>query len=135
MQKTRLLLVDDEQIFLANTAQSFARRNVDVETASTGAQALELLNSTAFDVAVLDISMPGMGGLKLLETLRGIAPQTEVILLSGYASTETALRGLALGASEYMLKPVPFDELYFKVVEAARTAETLGASGEDNEHS
>nr|WP_126381347.1 response regulator [Desulfovibrio ferrophilus] len=118
----QLLLVDDEQDFLTYTSRRFKRRNVKISTAQSGQEALDLFEETEFDVVVLDVKMPGMDGMTVLERIRKIAPRAKVILLTGHASTEAAVQGMALGAFEYMLKPVQFEELYFKVIEAARAA-------------
>lgn len=122
MNTIRLLLVDDEQDFLTYTSRRFERRKVDVFTADSGRKALEMMAENSFDVVVLDIKMPGMDGLTVLERIREIAPDCKVLLLTGHASSEAALQGMALGAFEYLLKPVQFDELFFKVMEAARAA-------------
>jgi CheY-like chemotaxis protein len=122
MTMLRLLLVDDEQDFLTYASRRFKRRNVDVHTAQTGERALSMLRKQPFDVMVLDVKMPGMDGLEVLERALEISPKTPVILLTGHASTEAALRGMALGAYEYLLKPVQHEELFFKVAEAARAS-------------
>lgn len=122
MHAFRLLLVDDEQDFLTYTSRRFKRRNVDVYTADNGDDALYMLKNIGFDVIVLDVKMPGMDGLTVLERSLEISPGTKIILLTGHASTEAAVRGMSSGAFEYMLKPVQFEELFFKVVEAARAA-------------
>ncbi|BBD08157.1 response regulator [Desulfovibrio ferrophilus] len=122
METMQLLLVDDEQDFLTYTSRRFKRRNVKISTAQSGQEALDLFEETEFDVVVLDVKMPGMDGMTVLERIRKIAPRAKVILLTGHASTEAAVQGMALGAFEYMLKPVQFEELYFKVIEAARAA-------------
>lgn len=122
MHTMRLLIVDNERDFLTYTSRRFRRRNVHVYTADTGDEALRMIASIGFDVAVLDVHLPGMGGLDMLERIQALSPKTRVILLTGHASTEAAARGMARGAFEYMLRPVRFEELYFKVLEAARAA-------------
>ncbi len=123
MTTLQLLLVDDEQDFLTYASRRFKRRNVETHTAINGPEALSMLREQHFDVMVLDMKMPGMDGLEVLEQALKESPDTRVILLTGHASTEAAVRGMALGAFEYLLKPLQFEELFFKVVEAGRSAQ------------
>jgi signal transduction histidine kinase/FixJ family two-component response regulator len=83
----------------------------DVSTADSGARALELLGQKSFQLLLSDVSMPGMNGLSLLETVKSRSPQTEVVLMTGYATVETALAAMRLGAYDFVLKPFEIDVL------------------------
>ncbi|WP_187170596.1 response regulator [Salidesulfovibrio onnuriiensis] len=118
MKRIRLLLVDDEQDFLTTYTRRFVRRNVDIRTASGGAEAIEQVRTTEFDVVVLDFLMPGMNGLETLRGIKAIAPKLPVIILTGHADSEALCTGMESGAFDYLLKPVGTDELYFKILDA-----------------
>lgn len=119
MNRTRVLLVDDEQDFLDLMVKRLAKRNIDLVVASSGEQALALVADGCFDVIVIDVRMPGMDGLETLRRLRSIDHGAEVLLLTGHASVEAARKGLELGAYDYLLKPVPINEFLFRIQDAS----------------
>jgi DNA-binding NtrC family response regulator len=107
----RLLIVDDEPLFLDGLKKALTRRGMSVETAQNGADALLLLQSRAFDVALLDIKMPGIGGIDLLRIVKERFPATEVILLTGHPNVEQAVSGMSDGAFDYLRKPQAIEAL------------------------
>jgi len=107
----RVLLVDDELEFLEPTAERLRRRGLDCACAASGAAALAALAAGSFDCAVVDVRMPGIDGLELLRQVRRDTPALPVVLLTGHASVELGVKGMELGAFEYLLKPVELDEL------------------------
>jgi DNA-binding NtrC family response regulator len=115
----KVLLVDDEADFLEPTAALLGRRGIDCTTARSGEEALAALPGPPFDCAVVDVKMPGMDGLDLLRRMRTACPGTGVVLLTGHASIELGVRGMELGAFEYLLKPVALDELLDTIRRAA----------------
>lgn len=115
-----VLLVDDEESFRRTLGKRLGKRNIAVEEAGTGEEALEKLASTAPDVILLDVKMPGMDGLTALHRIKAEEPLVEVIMLTGHASMEIAIRGMELGAFDYLMKPVEFEELLYKLEDAAR---------------
>ena len=116
--KPTLLIVDDD----AGPRESLRlifRNDYQVLAAADGFEALRLVKEHAVDAAVLDLRMPGMSGLELLEKLRGVSPETGVIILTGYESLETARQALRLGASDYFAKPFDLTVMRAAVAAAA----------------
>src|SRR5215471_15403244 len=93
-----LLIVDDDSEFRGSVVARFTRRGHNVQDAGEGESALALAERRQFDVAVIDMMMPGMSGLELLERLRAQHPESEVIMLTGQGSVESAVRAMKLGA-------------------------------------
>jgi len=115
-----VLLVDDEESFRRTLGKRLDKRGFVVEEAGTGREALEKLASAAPDVILLDVKMPGMDGLTVLHKAKEAEPLVEVIMLTGHASMEIAIRGMELGAFDYLMKPVEFEELLYKLEDAAK---------------
>ena len=116
----KVLIVDDEADFLDTLIKRLRRRRIDVQAAGSGAQALATLESGAMDVVVLDVRMPQMDGIRLLERIKQRHADIEVIMLTGHASLEAAVEGMGLGAFDYLMKPVDIDELIYKLQDAYR---------------
>ena len=114
-----VLLVDDEAAFLETLSKRLARRGLKVETACDGAAALEALgHCQALDVVILDVKMPGLSGLEVLQRIKAARPLLEVVLLTGHATLEGAVDGMRLGAFDYLMKPCEMDDLLAKIFEA-----------------
>ena len=118
---TNILLVDDEEDFVEMLALRLEEAGENVTKAYDGQQCLDLLDRKPIDVVILDIKMPGMDGIQALKAIKGRHPLIEVILLTGHGTTETAIKGMKLGAYDYLLKPADFDDLAEK--ERIRQAE------------
>ena len=118
-----VMLVDDEKEFLEPLAKRLAKRNLCVLKADSGEVALEMIRQTPVDVVALDVRMPGMDGIAVLQAIKSFDPTIEVVMLTGHASVEAAYEGIAQGAFDYLMKPVGIDELMFKLQDAhkART--------------
>jgi two-component system cell cycle response regulator len=99
-----VLLVDDEELTRKFYADLLAEHGFQVETAATGEEALDLATRRAFDVAVVDIVMPGMSGLQLVEHLKGIDPGLPAIMLTGNLNSEYAIAALKLGVFDFIVK-------------------------------
>jgi DNA-binding NtrC family response regulator len=116
----RLLIVDDERRFVETLSKRLTARGIYVEGAHSGMDAVALVQARPFDVALLDVRMPGMDGLATLREIRKYQPLLQVIMLSGTASINAAVEGMRLGAIEYLLKPASIDDVLPKIEEAAR---------------
>ncbi len=110
-QKVDLLVVDDEADFREMMGRRFARRGFQVQEATHGEQALQFAERRQFDVVVLDMMMPGLSGIQVLEQLKLVSPECEVILLTGQGTIETAVQAMKLGAYDFLTKPVSLADL------------------------
>lgn len=113
-----VLIVDDEDDFRETLVRRLTKRDLNVWGAENGQRALDLLESRAFDVVILDVKMPGMDGIETLAKMKKKRPLTEVILLTAHASVESGIEGMKLGAFDYLMKPINIDELLDKVHQA-----------------
>jgi DNA-binding response OmpR family regulator len=115
------MLVDDEVSFVESTAKRLVKRNIDVITAFSAAEGLEKLAANPdLDVIVLDIKMPGMDGIEALKEIKKVSPLTEVIMLTGHATIESAIQGMKLGAYNYLRKPSDIQELVGQLESATK---------------
>ena len=110
-----ILVVDDEQIIRESISYVLTKENYDVGEAENGKEAYEKLTETNYDLVITDLEMPEMKGTELLEKIREFSPRTTTIVITAYGSLETAISALRNGASDYILKPIEFDELLIKV--------------------
>lgn len=109
--KIKLLIVDDEVKFLEAIAKRLEMRDFDVTTASNGRDAIEAARHQLFDLALLDLKMPGMNGREVLEALKSQHRYLEVIILTGHGSLDSAVECTKLGAFGYLPKPYELDRL------------------------
>ncbi len=113
--KHKILLVDDEEIMLKYLSRFLIKRGFDISTATNGKEALEKINNHDYITVLLDVLMPGMDGIETLKEIKKIKPLTEVIMLTGHASVQVAIKGMKLGAFDYLMKPFDRDELIEKL--------------------
>jgi DNA-binding NtrC family response regulator len=118
MSRARILLVDDEVAFANNIAKLIFKRGYEVVTVYNGDSAVRAVEEKEFDVIVLDLKMPGLDGLSTLKLIKGKCPETEVIILTGHGSLESGTEGIQLGAFDFLMKPVRFDDLHEKIRQA-----------------
>ena len=110
-QNGRILIVDDELIVRDSLQKWFDSEGYDTGAMASGREALTAIQKTQWDLALLDIKMPGMDGMELQKKLREVDPELTVIIMTGYASVETAVQALKAGAYDYVTKPIDPDEL------------------------
>ncbi len=110
-QPIKLLIVDDDEKFLNTIAERLGLKDFDVTTAGDGQQAVATAQKGSFDVAILDLNMPGMDGKELLKILKENNPFLEAVMLTGYASIDSAVECTKLGAFGYLEKPYDFENL------------------------
>ena len=111
MDTLRVLIVDDEDDFRETIVKRLNARKIQAMGANSGVKALEVLKENDFDVMVLDVKMPDMDGIETLRHVKTMKPEIEVIMLTGHASVEFGLKGMQLGAFDYVMKPAPLNEL------------------------
>jgi DNA-binding NtrC family response regulator len=110
-EKLSILIVDDEQVVRESLVHWFAEEGYEVDSSMSAPDALAKLAGREFDLVIADIRMPGMDGLELLEKIRAEQLDTSVIVMTGYASVDTAVRALKHGAFDYITKPFDPDDL------------------------
>lgn len=118
MKDVRLLLVDDEVDFRQTLANRLRKRGLTPEQAGNGEECLSILEQKSMDVVVLDVKMPGITGIEVLEHIKKKYPKTEVILLTGHASTLDGVEGIKSGAFDYLTKPIEVEHLLGKIKQA-----------------
>ena len=124
MAEYKVLLADDEEEFVSALSERLMLRGIEVDSALNGEEALALMVEKVFEVVILDVMMPGLGGLEVLKQIKSTYPNTQVILLTGHGSTREGIEGMRLGAFDYLIKPVDIEEMLEKMKEAARTVGT-----------
>ena len=116
----KLLLVDDEEIFVKTLAERLEARGFETTVAFDGDSAVTVIRDADVDVVVLDVLMPGRSGIDTLKEIKLLKPLTEVIMLTGNATVETAIEGMKLGAYDYLMKPTETADLVEKITSARK---------------
>ena len=107
----RILLVDDSVALRERLARAFADRGFVVDTAANYSEAMTRIETTAPDLAVVDLRMPGPSGLELVRDLKQRHPQTQVLVLTGFGSIATAIEAIRMGATNFLPKPADADDI------------------------
>jgi len=141
VSKTSTILVVDDEIGPRESLRAILKPEYTVLVATEGEQALKIVEETPLDVVLLDLRMPGISGISVLERIKSFNPDIEVILITGYASYETVLEALRLHAFDYISKPFNIPELRNKVRlavkrkhEYVRNPEEAAPQGTHEEH-
>lgn len=114
-----MLVVEDEGFQREMLRDLLTREGHRVTEAESGEKALQLLESSLFDLILLDFRMPGMNGLELLRQIKRINPEIEVVIMTAYGTIETAVEAMKAGARDYLTKPIDFEELCILIVRVA----------------
>ena len=114
----RILVVDDEEAICELCARSLQRYGYNVTSTTSPHQALELLRQQEFDLLLLDMRMPEISGLEVMRQVRQFAPEMAIVVITGYASIETAIEAVRQGAADFLPKPFQLDNLRLAVAEA-----------------
>ena len=118
MDRLRVLVVDDEDELVSTVCERLTLRGIEADGVLTGAAALERIRAKEFDVAVVDVKMPGMDGLEVMRKIKALRPEIQVILLTGHGSVKESKIGLQEGAFDYLIKPINIEALIGKMREA-----------------
>ena len=118
MALLRVLLIDDEEELVLTLEERLMLRGIDVEGVTSGADAIGRVQLVKFDVAVLDMKMPGIGGLEGMRRIREEQPGIKFLLMTGRGSLEEGEQGMQEGAFAYLLKPINIEDLMKKMMEA-----------------
>lgn len=120
-----ILVVDDEGAIRYSISKTLQRVGYQVHTAASGEEALEMMQRQDYDVVLTDIKMPGLTGVELLASIKDRSPDAVVILLTGYASLETAIESLRLGAHDYLVKPSSSQDIRQSVAQGLERARNM----------
>jgi DNA-binding NtrC family response regulator len=115
----KVLLIDDEKDFLDVMAERMRNRGMEVTTASSPLEALELVAQESFDAIILDLQMPEMDGLEALEKIKAKKPELQIILLTGHATVQKGVEAMKLGAMDLLEKPANLSDLTAKIKAAS----------------
>src|SRR5260370_1419324 len=120
-----ILVVDDEGAIRYSIGKALQRVGYHVTEAASGEEALQMMNEQEFEVVLTDIRMPGLSGVELLSKIKEKAPDSIVILMTGYASLGTAVESLRLGAHDYLIKPSSSQDIRQSVARGLERAYNL----------
>jgi DNA-binding NtrC family response regulator len=116
--KSTIMLVDDEEDFVEMLGLRLKEIGENVVAAYSGSECLNALETQDIDVVILDVKMPGMDGIEVLQAIKKQYPLVEVIMLTGHGTIEIAVQGMKMGAFDFLFKPADFDELTEKLNQA-----------------
>jgi DNA-binding response OmpR family regulator len=119
MSNLRVLLVDDEEELVGTIQERLEMRGITAEAVTTGHEALEQIQRSPFDVVVVDLMMPGLGGMDVVKVIREKQPNTQVLLITGHGSRQDEMADLVARGHRLLLKPFRIDRLIAMIREAA----------------
>ncbi len=121
----KVLIVDDEKDFLDIIAERIRARGMDVSTATSAADALNMVEEESFDVVIMDFMMPALDGFEALKLMKAKQPEVQIILLTGNVSDEKRMEAKALGALDVIEKPPDLKDLIQKIKKAKKAQRTV----------
>jgi DNA-binding NtrC family response regulator len=116
--KKNILVIDDEEIVRISCRRALTPEGFNVEVARDGLEGLRLLKEKPYDLILIDLKMPNMDGMEVLENILAMRPDAKVIIITGYSAVETAVKAIKMGAFNYLEKPFTPDSLLEAVREA-----------------
>ena len=119
MDKICVLVVDDEGEFVDAVVERLNLRGFDAKGATNGREALKCMHQRSYNVVLLDVKMPELGGLEVIRKVKETWPNLQVVLLTGHGSSQDAEEGIQLGAYKYLMKPVNIEDLISILREAS----------------
>ncbi len=114
----KVLLIDDEEDFLEIMSERMEARDMEVSTATSAGKALDRLEKEDFDAIILDFRMPDMDGIEALKKIKDKRPNSQIILLTGYATVEKSVEAMKVGAVDFLEKPADIEALTEKIKKA-----------------
>jgi len=121
--KKNILLADDEATFRETFAKVLDEEGMEVTAVANGTDAIDAITKQSYAVAILDIQMPGADGIKVLREIMRARPETRVIMITAYGTVEMAVEAIKLGACDYVMKPVMFEDVLAKIQQHFRYLE------------
>jgi DNA-binding NtrC family response regulator len=116
--KKDILVIDDEEIVRISCMRTLVPAGFKVDVARDGLEGLRMLKAKPYDLILIDLKMPNMDGMEVLENIKDIRPDLKVIIITGYSAVETAVKAIKMGAFNYLEKPFTPDSLLEAVKEA-----------------
>jgi two-component system NtrC family response regulator/two-component system response regulator AtoC len=113
--KTKVLVVDDEEDLVYTLAERLEFRGMVADAAINGTEAIKKMEKNKYDVTIIDMKMPGLNGIELLNIARHLQPSTKIILVTGHGTVEEGTKSKALGATDYLVKPIKINQLIEKI--------------------
>ena len=120
MAKERVLIVDDEKNIVSSLQEILNDEGYEIVTAEDGLDALEMIQSEPPDLVLLDIWIPGMDGIEVLQAIKTYHPEIEVLVMSGHGTIDTAVKATKLGACDFIEKPFSLNQLVLSVTKALK---------------
>ena len=120
MSKGKILVIDDEDIVRLSCSRSLVPEGYELKMANNGPEGLKMLEDEGFDLVLTDLKMPNMDGIEVLETIKKKWPKTDVVIVTGYQTVETAVKAIKIGAFDYIEKPFTPDSLIAAVANVFR---------------
>jgi len=124
MKPKKALVIDDEQVVLDSVTKILTDENYEVDVSLSGRKGLEDAIQRDYDIVLTDIRMPDIGGMRVLRDIRRAKPSLPVVMITGYASVESSVQAMKLGAADYIEKPFTPDQLLKAVASALDIAAT-----------
>ena len=118
MDKIDILVVDDEEDFASALTARLELKGFNARAVTSGEEALPAIANSPPQVVILDLKMPDLGGLEVLEGIKSFSQDIEVIILTGHGSVANGIEGMERGAFDYIMKPVDLDEIISKINQA-----------------